>query len=142
MRKHEAILAIAVSITFAAAQTVASGLAPGSVNPKKTSEPAAQTKLVNATTAPASTPVSSPRGLAFQVNDDKGLLLTCIAPQLETNPDTDLFNSCVLAPGRTLDDVMHTFIRAIHFVQNEQLKERAEWSKEHEEKSVPKSGEK
>ena len=69
------------------------------------------------------------------MNDLKGLLLTCIAPQLDTDPDTDIFNSCTLAPGRTLDDVMHTFIQAIHFIQNEQQKERAEWNKDREEKS-------
>ena len=68
------------------------------------------------------------------MNDEKGLLLKCEAPQLNSDPDTDIFNSCTLAPGRTLDDVMHTFIRAIHFVQNEQLKEWAEWTKEQKEK--------
>jgi hypothetical protein len=30
---------------------------------------------------------------------------------------------------------MHTFIQAIHFIQNEQQKERAEWNKDREEKS-------
>jgi hypothetical protein len=63
------------------------------------------------------------------VNDEKGLLLSCIAPQIESNPDTDVFNNCTLAPGRTLDDVMHTFVGALHVVQNEQIKERAEWTK-------------
>jgi hypothetical protein len=62
------------------------------------------------------------------------LLLTCIAPEIDTNPDTDVFHDCTLAPGRTLDDVMHTFIGAIHFVQNQQIKERSEWKKDLEEK--------
>ena len=72
----------------------------------------------------------------------KGLLLKCNAPQLATDPDTNLFDSCTLAPGRTLDDVMHTFIQAIHFVQNEQLKERTEWNKEREEKLAEKPAQK
>ena len=76
------------------------------------------------------------------MNDEKGLLLTCVAPELDTNPDTDIFNSCTLAPGRTLDDVMHTFIQAIHFVQNEQAMERAEWYKDQKEESVVKPAQK
>lgn len=54
----------------------------------------------------------------FPVMDERGLLLTCIAPEMEINQDTDLFNNCALAPGRTLDDVMHSFIKAIHQEQN------------------------
>jgi hypothetical protein len=65
----------------------------------------------------------------FPVKDAKGLLLTCIAPEIDTNPDTDLFNGCTLAPGRTLDDVMHTFIGAIHYVQNEAMRERVDEQK-------------
>ena len=90
----------------------------------------------------AQTPASRPKGHTFQVNDEKGLLLTCVAPELDTNPDTDIFNSCTLAPGRTLDDVMHTFIQAIHFVQNEQAMERAEWYKDQKEESVVKPAQK
>jgi hypothetical protein len=66
----------------------------------------------------------------FPVNDAKGLLLTCIAPEIDTNPQTDVFRDCTLAPGRTLDDVMHTFIGAIHYVQSEAMKERADQPKE------------
>jgi hypothetical protein len=76
------------------------------------------------------------------VNDEKGLLLTCIAPEIETNPDTDTFNGCSLAAGRTLDDVMHTFIGAIHHEQNEQLKERADWARDLEERSAQKPAQK
>jgi hypothetical protein len=43
--------------------------------------------------------------------DEKGLLLTCIAPEIDKNADTDIFTDCALAPGRTLDDVMHSFVR-------------------------------
>jgi len=138
MKKHVALVAIAVSITFAAAQATAST----STSARTSSGPATLTKPVAAT--PASEPSSHPPAgdHTFQVNDVKGLLLTCVAPQIDTDPDTDLFNSCTLAPGRTLDDVMHTFIQAIHFVQNQHAKERAEWDKSHEEQAVQKPAEK
>ena len=142
MRNHVALLAIAVSINFAAAQIAASTPAPAAAGAKKGSEPATQTKLFKATPAPASTSDSRPRGNTFEVKDEKGLLLSCIAPQIDTNPDTDLFNSCTLAPGRTLDDVMHTFIGALHLVQNEQNKERAEWYKTLEEQTGERSAQK
>jgi hypothetical protein len=122
-----ALLAIAVSITFTAAQLAAAPSAPSLAGAKKSCETATQTGLCKVT--PASNSDSSPRGNTFQVNDEKGLLLSCIAPQIESNPDTDVFNNCTLAPGRTLDDVMHTFVGALHVVQNEQIKERAEWTK-------------
>jgi hypothetical protein len=72
------------------------------------------------------------------VNDEKGLLLTCIAPEIDTNTDTDAFKSCTLAPGRTLDDVMHTFVQGIHYEQGQHQKEREEWKKELEEKTAQK----
>ncbi len=141
MRNHLALLAIVVSITFAAAQSAAS-TQTASVGANRSDEPATQAKLLKTTPAAASTADSSPRGNTFQVNDEKGLLLTCIAPQIEANPDTDIFNSCALAPGRTLDDVMHTFIGALHLVQNQQMKERAEWNKSLEDQSAQKSAQK
>ena len=69
----------------------------------------------------------------FTVNDAKGLLLTCIAPEIDTNAETDVFKSCALAPGRTLDDVMHTFVQGIHYEQSQHQKEREEWQKNLEE---------
>jgi hypothetical protein len=141
VRNHLALLAIAVSITFTAAQSAASTQASASVGAKRSGELATQTKIVKATPG-ASTAESSPRGNTFQVNDVKGLLLSCVAPQIETDPDTDIFNNCTLAPGRTLDDVMHTFIGALHLVQNEQIKERAKWNKSLEDQSAPKSAQK
>ena len=68
-------------------------------------------------------------GHLFTVNGAKGPVLTCIAPDMDTNPDTDIFKSCTLAPGRTLDDVMHTFIQGIHYEQSQHQKEREEWQK-------------
>ena len=142
MRNHTALMAIAVSITFTAALATASPLASTSGSAKASSGPATQTKPFAATPAPASDSHPPAGDHTFKVNDVKGLLLTCVAPQIDTDPDTDLFNSCTLAPGRTLDDVMHTFIQAIHFVQNEQAKERAEWNKSHQEEVVQKPAEK
>jgi hypothetical protein len=69
------------------------------------------------------------------VSDVKGPVLTCIAPEIDTNVDTDLFKSCTLAPGRTLDDVMHTFIQGIHYEQSQFEKEREEWQRYLEEKA-------
>ncbi len=142
MRKHAALVAIAVSITFAAAQAAASSLVPTSGGARNSSRPGGQTKLVTPAPAPASDPHPPAGDHTFQVNDAKGLLLTCIAPQIDTDPNTDIFNSCALAPGRTLDDAMHTFIQAIHLLQNEQAKERAEWNKGHEEELVQKPAQK
>jgi hypothetical protein len=104
------------------------------VGAKERSESAPQAKILKPAPAPESLSVSPSRGRTFEVNDVKGLLLKCNAPQLDTDPDTDLFNGCTLAPGRTLDDLMHTFIQAFHFVQSEHARERAEWTKEREEK--------
>lgn len=142
MKKLAALSILAVSVAFAPVLASASTLVPTPVAAKQASDTATQTQLLKAAPTSASAPDSARKSLAFQVNDVKGLLLTCIAPQLDTDPNTDIFNGCTLAPGRTLDDVMHTFIQAIHFVQNEQLKERAEWNKDHEEKSGQDSAQK
>ena len=142
MKKLATLLFLAVSIAFPSVLACASPLAPTPAAAKQASDTGTQTQLLKAAPAPAPTPESARKSLAFQVNDVKGLLLTCIAPQLDTDPNTDIFNGCTLAPGRTLDDVMHTFIQAIHFIQNEQLKERAEWNKDHEEKSGQDSAQK
>ena len=138
MRKHAALVAIAVFIALAAAQATAST----SGSAKTSSGPATQIKLFAATPAPKLGSQPPAGDHTFKVNDVKGLLLTCVAPQIDTDPDTDLFNGCALAPGRTLDDVMHTFIQALHLVQNGQAKERAEWDKKHEEEMVQKPAEK
>jgi hypothetical protein len=64
------------------------------------------------------------------------LLLTCIAPEIDTNTDTDVFKSCALAPGRTLDEVMHTFVQGIHSEQSQHQQERDTWQKDLEEKAA------
>lgn len=70
------------------------------------------------------------------VNEEKGLVLTCIASEIDTNADTNLFKSCALAPGRTLDDMMHTFVQVIHYKQSQYEKERGEWQRDLEEKAA------
>ena len=142
MKKLAALLILAVSVAFAPVQAPASTLVPTPVAAKQASDTATQTQILKAGRTSASAADSVRRSHTFQVNDVKGLLLTCIAPKLDADPDTDIFNSCTLAPGRTLDDVMHTFIQAIHFVQNEQIKERAEWNKDHEQNSSQDSAQK
>jgi hypothetical protein len=67
------------------------------------------------------------------VNDVKGLVLTCVALEIDTNADTNLFKSCTLAPSRTLDGGMHTFIQGIHYEQSLFEKEREEWQRTLEE---------
>jgi len=136
MRNPAPLLAIVVSVTMAASLATASAPASSSLGQGKISEPATQKHLFKSSSAAASAPANP--GHTFAVNDEKGLLLTCIAPEIDSNPDTDAFNSCTLAPGRTLDDVMHTFIGAIHHEQNEQVKERAEWAADFEERSAQK----
>jgi hypothetical protein len=75
--------------------------------------------------APKLSPTGSPaRSRVFPIRDEKGLLLTCIAPEIDKNADTDIFSDCALAPGRTLDDVVHAIVGAIHYEQNQRSKEQ------------------
>jgi hypothetical protein len=135
MKSHAALLPLAVFIAFAAAQSSASTSAPAILG-ARTPDPAPQAHSLKPTPAAASpTRPANPSHL-FTVNDEKGLLLTCIAPEIDTNPDTDLFKSCTLAPGRTLDDVMHTVVQGIHYEQSQHQKEREEWRKDLEEKTA------
>jgi len=129
MNRHTALLSLAVFVAFAAVQASASTPAP-TLPGIKTPDPASQTQLLKPTPSAAS---ANPNHL-FTVNDVKGPVLTCVAPDMDTNPDTDMFKSCTLAPGRTLDDVMHTFVQGIHYEQSQHQKEREEWQKALEEK--------
>jgi hypothetical protein len=78
----------------------------------------------------------------YPVIDEKGLLLTCIAPEIEANSETDVFKNCTLAPGRTLDDVMHSFIGAIHAEQRRQTEEHKAAEKQGNDKPSEKTAEK
>ena len=141
MKGHATLLPLAVFIALAAVQASASTPAPA-LPGTTTPDSAAQAQLLKPTPADASAMGSANSRHIFTVNDEKGLVLTCIAPELDANPDTDIFKSCTLAPGRTLDDMMHTFIQGIHYEQSEHRREREEWQKALEEKTVQKPAQK
>ena len=141
MKSHAALLPLAVFIAFAAAHSSASTSAPAILG-AKSPDPAPQAQSLKPTPSAASATGPANPSHRFTVNDEKGLLLTCIAPEIETNPDTDLFKSCTLAPGHTLDDVMHTVVQGIHYEQSQHQKEREEWQKDLEESSAQKPAQK
>lgn len=133
MKVPPALLSLIVFVALASAVAGAS---------TSTKQDAASKKILSPV-APAS--LSAP-GLTearhrFPVMDEKGLLLTCIAPEIETNSETDVFKNCTLAPGRTLDDVMHTFVGAIHAEQRRQAEEHAA-EKHSDDKSSEKTAQK
>jgi hypothetical protein len=78
----------------------------------------------------------------FPVMDEKGLLLTCVAPELDKDRETDVFKDCTLAPGRTLDDVMHSFVQGIHEEQRLRMKEHGGSPKDSDESADGKSAQK
>ncbi len=135
------VLLLAVFTSLATAQASASVPAPTSTG-SKTHGPALQMQSQTPPPPTASTAVPAHPGRFYTVSDVKGLMLTCIAPEIDTNADTDLFKSCTLAPGRTLDDVMHTFIQGIHYEQSQFEKEREVWQRALEEKTAQRSAQK
>jgi len=110
MKGHAALLPLAVSIIFAATQANASTPALTLLG-TRTPDPAPQTPSLKSTPAAESATGPAKPTHLYTVNDEKGLLLTCVAPEIDTNADTDVFKNCALAPGRTLDDLMHTFVQ-------------------------------
>jgi hypothetical protein len=103
MKRAVALLALAVLLAFSAAQMAAS---TGSAPPLKAA-PAGNLKPVPAAAAPSNTVLN------FTVTDMHGVLLTCAKQQV----DTDTFSGCTLAPGRTLDDLMTSIVKAIRAEQ-------------------------
>jgi hypothetical protein len=141
MKKHLQLLALSISITFAAAP--ASGSAPTPTGAGRENTPTPSTQIPILKDAPtASGAAALHKSRAFRVTDEKGLLLSCIAPKIDTDANTDVFEDCNLAPDRTLDELMHTFVGAIHYEQNQHAQERAEWYKDLEEKSDKKTANK
>jgi hypothetical protein len=127
-------LAVLLLIPVCAAPLSAHAANPA-VSPATTrSTPAPNAKALKVTAShPAVSP--APRSRIFPVNDEKGLLLTCVAPEIVTNPNTDVFEDCALAPGRTLNEVMHSFVGAMHAEQKEHEQERTDWEKALDDKS-------
>jgi len=138
MLKPAALVSLAFYITLAAGQAVASVPIPASSG-KPALEPRTRTRTPSLSVSPKAGPSanSTTSNHLFPVNDEKGLLLSCNAPEIETNSNTDVFENCTLAPGRTLDDVMHSFVGALHYVQNHQAKEPAGSQGTAEEKPAP-----
>jgi hypothetical protein len=134
MKAHAALLSLAVLFALAGAEAGATT----STKPTFARENDVS-KAPPATLSAADLPAARHR---FPVMDEKGLLLTCIAPEIETNSDTDVFKNCALAPGRTLDDVMHTFVSAIHAEQRRQAQERAASQRDADVKSDQKTAQK
>lgn len=120
MRIYAALLTFAACLAFPCAKGAANTVTTSSVgtekNPRSRQLSKAAPELF-ATGTPA-------RSHVFPVRDEKGLLLTCIAPEIDKNAATDIFTDCALAPGRTLDDVMHSFVGAIYYEQNQRSKEQ------------------
>ena len=103
MKRAATLLALAIILVFSARQMAAS---TGSTPPLKAA-PVGNLNPVPLHTAPSNI------ALNFTVADAKGLLLTCAKQQIDTNT----FSGCTLAPGRTLDDLMTSIVRAIRAEQ-------------------------
>jgi hypothetical protein len=103
MKRAATLLALAGLLAFSARLMAAS---TGTTPPLKAAP------VGNVNTAP---PKIAPSNITlnFTVADAHGLLLTCAKQQI----DTDTFSGCTLAPGRTLDDLMTSIVRAIRAEQ-------------------------
>jgi hypothetical protein len=140
MKVHGALVSLAVSFALVGAQALALPAVSTAASARQTNP--AEKKISGAPPASLSAPSSPAARHLFPVRDEKGLLLSCIAPELDTNKDTDVFNNCSLAPGRTLDDVMHSFIKAFHQEQKQQAEDHAAVQKDSDEKATVKAAQK
>jgi len=130
MRTLAVLLSLAVCASAFSAHAASATVSPSTT--RNTPGPEATT-LKDHALHPAAPLLS--RSRVFPVNDEKGLLLTCIAPEIVANPNTDMFEDCTLAPGRTLNEVMHSFVGAMHAEQKQHEQERSDWEKAFDEKS-------
>ncbi len=117
MKPFPALVSLGLALPVFCAHAHALSDPTDSANPRRGTEIANEIRQRTPRTLADAGPASARH--VFPVMDEKGLLLTCVAPEMETNKDTDNFKNCALAPGRTLDDVMHSFIRAAHQQQIE-----------------------
>jgi hypothetical protein len=78
----------------------------------------ATTGVVTAKTIAPSTP--------FQLEDDKGPVLTCTSPE----KGTTTFKDCALLPDRTISDAVNLFADLLDLKDEEQMKERLQWYKD------------
>jgi hypothetical protein len=129
MKTLAVFLSIAVCAASVSAHAASAAVSPSTT--RNTSEP--DVKALKESAPHPAVPPAPTR--VFPVNDEKGLLLTCIAPEIATNPNTDVFEDCTLAPGRTLNEVMHSFVGAMHAEQKLHEQERTGWEKAFDEKT-------
>jgi hypothetical protein len=96
--------------------------------------PVAQSSLLVSSIPSLARPATADKESSlFSVKDDKGLLLTCVAPKNDLESYSDRLEDCSLAPGRTLSDVLRSFMGAIHSEISQHEQERAAWLKQIEE---------
>jgi hypothetical protein len=124
MKAHAAVVSIALSFAFSGLMAAATTRVSPSTGNRKLVDSSAE--ISTATPQVLSVTSSTASLHRFPVMDEKGLLLTCIAPELEKDKETDVFKDCSLAPGRTLDDVMHSFVQGIHEEQRLRMKEHSD----------------
>jgi hypothetical protein len=120
MRIYVALLTFAACLACPCAKGAANTVTSSSVGTLKNS----RTTLQLQATSELSPTGSPARSHLFPVRDEKGPLMTCIAPEIDKNADTDIFTDCALAPGRTLNDVMHAFVSTIHYEHNQRSREQ------------------
>lgn len=140
MRIHAPLLFLAASLGFNCAQPAAATKLPPSGGATRSAQLAREISLP--TPAVLIKSDSSAARHLFPVMDEKGLLLTCVAPEIDTDSETDVFKNCALAPGRTLDDVMHSFIRGIHEEQRQRNLENSQAHKDPVDHAEQKSAQK
>jgi hypothetical protein len=140
MKVHVALVSLAISFALAGAQAVTLPAVQIAASTRQTS--LAEKKISDTPPVTLSKPDSPAARHLFPVRDERGLLLTCIAPEIDTNKDTDVFKNCSLAPGRTLDDVMHSFIKAFHQEQHQQAEEYPGSQKDSDDKATEKAAQK
>jgi hypothetical protein len=97
MKASAALFSIAASIAFTAIHAAASTHAAA---PKEPLNPAQTVTPVFQTGSSAESTTGSPASShLFPVNDERGLLLTCVAPDIDTNRETDLFTTASSPPA-------------------------------------------
>jgi hypothetical protein len=137
MKLHAALVSFALALAVPGARADVHPAPAARVSAPRTSE--ISDRLVRPAPAYLAHEASPAARHVFPVNDERGLLLTCVAPEIETNKDTDVFKNCTLAPGRSLDDVMHSFIGAMHEEERKLTKDQAQSKNDSADKSSQKA---
>ena len=121
MKAHAALLSLAISLVLAGAQAGATTTVSASAGTGRVNHQNLGAEISKPTPLALSLAGSPAARHLFPVRDEKGLLLlSCVAPEMDSNSETDVFKDCTLAPGRTLDDLMHSFVKAVHQEQHQQ----------------------